>query len=163
MRNRSAFVFGVVALMMAGVTLPASAEVDRLQYSYTAPFSTWVYQCDAGEWVSVTGSETISAEFLVTPTAHELYKYEVTWEAAGVGIDSGDSYRVDHVLRFAANGKPPLTPPTSNVLTMIDQVSLTSATSSAWTRLLFHGTIAFEEPYETRVAFVKVIDSCTGQ
>lgn len=163
MRTRSVIVVVALSLVAVGVALPASAEVERFESSYTLPLSTFVYQCDAGELVNVTGTETVFAEFLVTPTAHELYKYEATWDAVGVGLISGDAYQVDHSLRFVANGKPPLTPPTSNVLTVIEEISLTSATSNSWTKLLFHRTIAFGEPFETRVAFAKVVDSCSEE
>ena len=117
MMGRSLLVGALSVVVLIVMAVPVAAKVDRNVFVSDIPVDMTVTLCGGGEDVHITGTEHSEYNVFVTKSGGEHINSKSSWDVTAVGVSSGDDYKASYSLHHVANGKAPLAPPTSQVLT----------------------------------------------
>lgn len=124
-------------------------------------FETW---SGCRELVQITGRELVSVEVRTGPSGNEHYAITIVWDAVGTGVGTGMSYEVAYKEKLVANGWPPLTPPTSNILTYQGRLKLEASNGSTERHsTLSHRTLLWDDEtnqVKFALTFTKIRELC---
>ena len=146
----------VVLIVMA---VPVAAKVDREVFVSDIPVDMTVSLCGGGEDVHITGTEHSERNVFVTKSGGEHIDSKSSWDVTAVGVSSGDDYKASYSLHHVANGKAPLAPPTSQVLTTRVTMRVGAGPEALVTTLHITRVLNFDAS-EAKVVKVTMTSSC---
>lgn len=131
-------------------------------YDWEQPLFVYLNGCR--EQVFISGRELVTVDVRTGPSGNEHYSFTIVWDASGLGVETGLTYEVTYTEKLEANGWPPLTPPTSNILTYQGRLKLVSSDGSVdrYTTLS-HRTLLWDEEagqVKFSLTFSKLRESC---
>ena len=131
-------------------------------FDWQQPLHEYWFGCT--EVVLIQGTEFVKSETRTGPSGNELYRFTIRWDAVGVGQSTGKAYDVTYRERLTAVGWPPLTPPTSNITSYGNTLTLQSSKHHVERhQVISHRVIHWDETASEATftgTFTKQKDSC---
>ena len=112
-------------------------------FDFEQPLHEYWFGCS--EIVLIHGTEWVKSDIRTGPSDNELFRFTIVWDAVGIGQSTGDQYAVSFREQLVAMGWPPLTPPTSNIVTYGATLTLRSEDSNQRYRVISHRVIHWDD------------------
>ena len=112
-------------------------------FDFEQPLNEHWFGCR--EIVLIQGIERVKSDTRTGPSDNELFRFTIVWDAVGIGQSTGNQYEVSFREQLVAVGWPPLTPPTSNIVSYGATLALRSEDSNQRYRVISHRVIHWDD------------------